>query len=345
MELLQRVRVTLDDNLRRRGTVLCIHAENGTCEIEFDDGTEAVVPMTSTQPLLEWERAGSGVSTAGPSRAEELKAQGNELFKLRDAEAALQRYMSALRELSCPLTPGSRCLVKPVEGNGAARAALVLTLDPDGAALDVEYEPNLHAAASRAAVSERLSHLLRQATVTAQSEEQCRREEEAEDGMGEVEEDGVARSRVVLVVHPTHGSLQVAVLLNMAKCSLLSRDYGAALARAGRAERIAANDQTEPARTALMRRTAIIVSARASLGMQSFGAATTHASRLLALPLPTDTAGATAAVALKEGRQLVVDIQRRVTEVRRSNKRLAKELAAWVSAAMDASGQGRAVTE
>jgi hypothetical protein len=67
-------------------------------------------------------------------------------------------------------------------------------------------------------------------------------------------------------------------------------------------------------------------------------AATTYASHLLALPPPADTDAA--AAASKEARQLVVDIQRRVTEVRRSNKRLAKELSAWVSAAMDASGQG-----
>lgn len=64
-------------------------------------------------------------------------------------------------------------------------------------------------------------------------------------------------------------------------------------------------------------------------------AATTYASRLLALPLPADAADAD--VVSKEAKQLIVDIQRCVTEVRRSNKRLAKELSKWVSAAMSAS--------
>ena len=87
----------------------------------------------------------------------------------------------------------------------------------------------------------------------------------------------------------------------------------AALARAGRAERIAANDRTDPARTAALRRTAVIVSARAALSMQRFGAATSHASRLLQLPPPPDAAAAAAAG--KEARGLLVDIQRRVAEV------------------------------
>ena len=121
----------------------------------------------------------------------------------------------------------------------------------------------------------------------------------------------------------------------MSKCSLQQKDWGAALARAGRAERIAAHDRTDPARTAALRRTAVVVSSRAALGMQRFGAATGHASRLLALPPPK--AEAAAAAALKEGRLLVADIQRRVAEVKRSNKRLAKELSAWVNAAMSAS--------
>eukprot|EP00966_Prymnesium_polylepis_P060688 1408111-Prymnesium_polylepis.1 len=48
--------------------------------------------------------------------------------------------------------------------------------------------------------------------------------------------------------------------------------------------------------------------------MQRFGAATSHASRLLSLPPPPDATAAAAAG--KEARALVVDIQRRVAEVR-----------------------------
>ena len=70
-------------------------------------------------------------------------------------------------------------------------------------------------------------------------------------------------------------------------------------------------------------------------------AATSHASRLLALPPPPDAAAATAAA--KEARGLVGDIQRRGAEVKRSNKRLAKELSAWVSVAMHASNQSDAL--
>ena len=46
-----------------------------------------------------------------------------------------------------------------------------------------------------------------------------------------------------------------------------------------------------------------------------------------------------AASAHKEARTLLRDLQRRVVEVRRSNRRLAKELSEWVQAAMEASGQ------
>lgn len=69
--------------------------------------------------------------------------------------------------------------------------------------------------------------------------------------------------------------------------------------------------------------------------MQRFGLATTYAARLLAAPTPADAAAA--AVATKEAKGLLRDIQRRVAEVRRSNKRLAKELSEWVQSAMQAS--------
>ena len=69
--------------------------------------------------------------------------------------------------------------------------------------------------------------------------------------------------------------------------------------------------------------------------MQRFGMATTYAARLLVVPTPEDAAAAAAAT--KEVKGLLRDIQRRVVEVRRSNKRLAKELSEWVQSAMQAS--------
>jgi hypothetical protein len=164
--------------------------------------------------------------------------------------------------------------------------------------------------------------------------------EEGEEQGGEEEEEeeeGVARERVVVVVHGRQPALQCALLLNSAKCSLLVRDWGAALARASRAERIAAHDVVEAGKTRLLRRTALAVCARASLGMQRFGRATTYAARLLAAdtpPTPEGGAGAT-----KEVRSLLRDIQRRAAEVKRSNQRLAKSVSSWVAAAMEESDQ------
>ena len=80
-----------------------------------------------------------------------------------------------------------------------------------------------------------------------------------------------------------------------------------------------------------------MVSARASLGMQRFGRATTYAARLLASPSPPEASAAAAAA--KEVRTLLRDIQKRATEVKQSNKRLAKGLHTWVAAAMEQSTQ------
>ena len=63
---------------------------------------------------------------------------------------------------------------------------------------------------------------------------------------------------------------------------------------------------------------------RAALSLQRFGSATTFAARLLSAPMPAEATAA--AAASREARQLLRDIHRRVAEVRRSNKRLAKEL-------------------
>ena len=67
------------------------------------------------------------------------------------------------------------------------------------------------------------------------------------------------------------------------------------------------------------RRTALIVCARAALGMQRFGLATTFAARLLAADVPPEGKGREAAA--KDTRALLRDIQRRSTEVRREGVR------------------------
>ena len=164
-----------------------------------------------------------------------------------------------------------------------------------------------------------------------------RADHEQEEEQEEEEEDGVAPDRILLVVHSTQPALQCALLLNSAKCSLMARDWPSALSRALRAERCAAHDVKEPAKTRALRRTALIVCARATLGMQRFGSATSYAALLLAAGLPDD-AKQTAAAA-KEVRALLRDIQRRSTEVKRSNQRLAKSISTWVAAAMEESGQ------
>ena len=386
----QRVRVApaASDGQARRALLLSIEPDSGNFEIEYaDDDTEAVVPAARCSALLPFEDA---ASTAAPTEgavatADLYKSRGNELFKLRDATAALEQYIHALRALQrdAPLSPGARCLVKPAEGNGPARSAMVLTADESS--VDVEYEPDAAALGGAGSgggggkgTSERLAALLRQAEAiqdgggggsgggagagpsppdpevpagssatsgisswlsswafgAGASSGAAAGAPEDEDEEAE-EEDGVARERVVLVVHPGAGALQAALLLNSAKCSMQLRDWAAAIARGGRAERVASHDPGEKALT--QRRTALVVCARAAMGMQRFGLATTYAARLLGAPVPADAAAEAAAA--KEVRGLLRDVQRRVAEVKRSNKRLAKELSAWVQCAMAASGQ------
>ena len=158
----------------------------------------------------------------------------------------------------------------------------------------------------------------------------CETEEE------EDEEETVTPDRIVLIVDKERPALQMALLLNAAKCSMMLHQWAAAIARAGRAERIAAHDTVDLTKALVSRRTALAVCARAALGMQRFGLATTYAARLMAAPMPGDAAGAAAAV--REVRTLLRDIQKRTGEVRRSNRRLAKELSEWVEQAMETSG-------
>ncbi|KAL1504965.1 hypothetical protein AB1Y20_008732 [Prymnesium parvum] len=339
----RRVRLLRPDGTRERALILCASEADETYQVELDDGTEAVVPLSAVEQLQPFEtlpppRANG--ATPPPAVAEALKAEGNALFKLRDPRAALDRYLLGLRELQadCRFEAGGRCLLKPPgRARGAARGALLLVVAADGASADVEYEP-IGGGARGGALGARVRALLEAARRLGHGEAKEKgeeeEEEEGEEG-GEVEEDGVARERVAMLVHPTHEELQCALLLNASKCSLLLRRWGEALARAGRAERVAAHARAGAERMGALRRTAVAVSARAALGMQRFGAATSHASRLLALPPPSDPEEAASAV--KEARALVGEIHRRVGEVQRSNKRLAKELSAWVSAAMSAS--------
>ena len=316
-------------------------------------------------------------------RAERLKTQGNALFKLRDATAALGFYVAALKSLQADaqLSAGVRCLVKPAEGAGSnlLRSAMVLTVD-DGS-VDLSYEPDAVAAATDGSdVAKRLQSLLRLAEDTTAIDEGASSgiapslaaarapggadappassrgswwpssrwfssdadgaaadgddDDDKDDDEGDDDEDGVARDRIVLVAHGKQPSLQCALLLNSAKCSMLTKDWPAALARALRAERLAAHDTVEPSKTRQHRRTALVVCARAQLGMSKFGKAITYAAKLIAAA--PDAADAQAAAA-KEVRTLLRDIQRRAAEVKRSNKALAKSLSEFVEQAMAAS--------
>ena len=378
----QRVRVapSASDGVSRRALVLALEGED-KLEIEYEDtNEEAVVATAVCSALLEFEEAPAAPSDEGPvAGAERLKANGNALFKLRDATAAIECYVAALKSLQtdAPLSCGARCLVKPAGGEASVplRSATVLALDASGA--DIAYEPDAVAVTAHGAdVSKRLAALMRLAEAVQQdgatdgvneassssssadaasapaassswfpgwwssSSQPADKEEAEEEEEEEEEEDGVARERVAMVVHATQPALQCALLLNSAKCSLLAKAWSAALARALRAERIAAHDEAQTKLTRPMRRTALIVCARSALGMRKFGRATNYAARLLAAA-PADGADANAA-ASKEIRTLLRDIQRSAVETKRSNRALAKALSEFVTAAMEASGQSDA---
>jgi hypothetical protein len=148
------------------------------------------------------------------------------------------------------------------------------------------------------------------------------------------EEEELPVSRL-LPVHPAAAALQCALYLNSARCSLLSGAWAAALARAARVDRIAAlvageKKTQEAEQCAVYRRTALVLSARAALGARRFGLAVGFASALLDAP----TAGA--ADVRREVRGLVTEIERKRVALARSNKRLAREVSAWVEEAMQA---------
>ena len=135
-------------------------------------------------------------------------------------------------------------------------------------------------------------------------------------------------------VHPSEPALQVALMLNMARCSYARADWPAALASAARAELIASHSEdTSPEASAKLlelHRLALIVGARAALGGQHFRRALTLTSRLLAAPLPV----AKPSAAHGELRSLLREIRRRSAEVDRSNRKLSKGLSEWVKMAL-----------
>ena len=368
----QRIRVAplSADGISRRALILALD-DDDKLEIEYEGSggaEEDVVPITRCSPLLPFELVSEPAETP-TARAEQLKVAGNSVFKLRDSSAAIEYYVAALKALQAdaPLSAGARCLVKPASGqSGPLRSAMALTFDDTS--VDVEYERDANSVALGGRdVTQRLLALTRMAEEVEEGREgggnaassssttpanggsgwlsswwssssAAAEEDQAEEEEDE-EEDGVARERVVLVVHGSQPALQCALLLNSAKASMLVQEWPTALARAMRAERIAAHDAVEPEKTRALRRTALIVCARCHLAMSKFGKATTFAARLLAADLPPGADEKAQAAATKEFKALLRDIQRRAAEVKRSNKNLAKALSAFVQEAMAASGQ------
>lgn len=291
----QRIRVTGDDGLSQRALLLA--PDGDSYEIEFDRGGEAVVPAERCAMLLPFEE--TALPADGDIDPERQKAQGNALFKLRDANAAIEQYVLGLRALSSEATPGARCLIKPAVRNGPLRSALVLTTEAKS--VEVAYEatePTL-AGTSGSDTSARLQMLLRQAETisdgateavrpappmpepapaavnssrwwpssswfaAAPAESSVGNDHEDDDGDGdseeEEEEEVVARERIVVVVSGQRPMLQCALLLNAAKCSLLLKQGAAAIARASRAEAIAAHDTLDLRAALAHRRTALLV--------------------------------------------------------------------------------------
>ena len=305
-----RVRVTTSDGARR-ALLLCVH--DATVEVEYETGGEAVVPISAISALLPFEYSlERGADETAIAYAERCKSEGNSLYKLRDASAAAARYADGANALqqAAPVAVGGRALVKC--GN-RVRGAFVTCMD--GATADVEYE--------RAAAT---------ASSTALALADDGDDDEAE------EEDGVSLERLT-PIHPTHGALQCALTLNLARCAILRSDWNVAMVRAARAERIAAHDGgDEPPDASLgLRRSSLHVGARAACGAGRFRRATALATLLLEAPRP---AGVSAEEGERDARRLLRDIERQKGETQRSNRRLAKSVASWVQTAMAGGGGG-----
>ena len=306
-----RVRVTTSDGARR-AFLLCVH--DATVEVEYETGGEAVVPLSAISALLPFEDAlPRGADETAVAYAERCKSEGNSLYKLRDASAAAARYADGANALqqAAPVAVGGRALVKC--GN-RVRGAFVTCMDV--ATADVEYES---------------------AAATASSSTALALADDGDDDEAE-EEDGVSLERLT-PIHPTHGALQCALTLNLARCAILRSDWNVAMVRAARAERIAAHDgDDEPPDASLgLRRSSLHVGARAACGAGRFRRATALATLLLEAPRP---AGVSAEEGERDARRLLRDIERQKGETQRSNRRLAKSVASWVQTAMAGGGGG-----
>ena len=164
----QRIRVlpATADGLARRALILSFDGSD-LIEIEYEkaEGAEEVVLRKRCQPLLPFEeKTGSAAAAAD---AETLKLNGNTLFKLRDAAAAIEQYVAGLKLLSEAPSAGARCLVRPADNpHGAVRSAYVLTVEDDGKAVDLTYEPDAFGktgVSGEGGVPQRLQALLRAA--------------------------------------------------------------------------------------------------------------------------------------------------------------------------------------
>ena len=301
-----RVRVTTSDGARR-ALLLCVH--EATVEVEYENSGEAVVPLSAISALLPFEdsleRAADETAVA---YAERCKSEGNSLYKLRDASAAAARYADGANALQqdAPVAIGGRALVKC--GN-RVRGAFVTCMD--GATADVEYE--------RAAAT---------ASSTALALADDGDDDEAE------EEDGVSLERIT-PIHPTHGALQCALTLNLARCAILRSDWNVAMVRAARAERIAAHDGGDEPPDASLGLPLVAPRGRAPRRAGRFRRATALATLLLGA-----AARGVSAEGERDARRLLRDIERQKGETQRSNRRLAKSVASWVQTAMAGGGGG-----
>jgi len=156
----ERVRVTRDGGASERALLLCVHEDTQQAEVEILDGSELLVSLESLRPLEDFEASPAvGAGANAVACAEQCKAHGNALSKLRDRSAALEYYLRGSRVLrdNAPITEGARCLVVGsanarsvvltggARGGGssppAAQLRLALVLTREAGRCEVLYEP------------------------------------------------------------------------------------------------------------------------------------------------------------------------------------------------------------
>ena len=221
----QRVRVALGGG-SQRGLLLTI--SEATAEVELDECAEDIVaPLSALRDLEPFELCDSEDGPAA-ERAERWKVEGNQLFtELRDYAAAIERYLLAWRALQADarLSPGSHVLVKgpPRSENGGVRRALVLTVDAQRAEVAYEQCTASRLRAEGGGVREQLAALQRLAAAIEEEGAALGAGAEAARGEGgEDEEEEVHIDRLIRV-HADLAALQMALLLNMARCSLAQK--------------------------------------------------------------------------------------------------------------------------